>query len=139
MARLLIDTSVLIDLERSQRDVDSLAFAYPNVSFSMAAITASELLVGVHLADTGAQRQRRQEFIERLLEAIQIVPFDLRAARQHAITWSQLSKAGQMIKANDLLIGSTALAHGFAVLTSDLRDFPLIPGLSIEQPAAHEG
>jgi len=33
----------------------------------------------------------------------------------------------------DLMIGATALAHGYAVLTDNLRDFRRIPGLVVEK------
>ncbi len=40
---------------------------------------------------------------------------------------------GVVIPFGDLLIGATALALGFAVLTANLRDFRRIPGLSVTQ------
>lgn len=40
---------------------------------------------------------------------------------------------GVVIPFGDLLIGATALALGFAVLTANLRDFRRIPGLPVTQ------
>jgi hypothetical protein len=49
-------------------------------------------------------------------------------ARTHARLWAQLA-AGTPVGAHDLLIAATALAHGYAVLTDDPRDFGRVPGL----------
>jgi tRNA(fMet)-specific endonuclease VapC len=40
---------------------------------------------------------------------------------------------GVTIPFADLLIGATALEHGYSVVTVNLRHFRLIPGLKIEQ------
>ena len=38
---------------------------------------------------------------------------------------------GVTVPFSDLLIGATALSHGFSVLTVNLRHFRLIPGLTV--------
>jgi tRNA(fMet)-specific endonuclease VapC len=128
----MVDTSVFIELERRGLQPAGLNTAYPDASFAMSAITASELLVGVHRANSQERRRGREASVERLLQAIQVVSLDLRVARQHAVTWALLLRTGQVIKAHDLLIAATALAHGFTVLTRDLRDFPRVPGLAVQ-------
>ena len=60
--------------------------------------------------------------------------FDLRVALIHAQLWVELASAGQLIGAHDLMIAATAVAHGYAVLTDNLRDFNRVPGLEIRQP-----
>ena len=54
----LIDTSVFIALERQQLDLDVLARIFPDEPVALAAITASELLAGVHYAGTEERRKR---------------------------------------------------------------------------------
>src|SRR5450756_1572901 len=83
---------------------------------ALPAITASEPLIGVHRADSEDRRVRREVFVEGVLEAFQIMPFDLRVARVHArlwagLLWAGLLSRGQMIGESDLLIAATALAH----------------------------
>jgi predicted nucleic acid-binding protein len=36
---------------------------------------------------------------------------------------------------HDLLIAATVVAHGYAVLTENVREFGRIPGLVVRQPA----
>ncbi len=133
----LIDTSVLIALERRRLPLGALAGAVPDgldMPLALAGVTASELLVGVHRADTPERRLRRGAFVEALLETIPVLAFDLRVARTHARLWAQLAAAGTQVGAHDLMIAATALAHGYAVLTDNPRDFGRVPGLEIKQP-----
>ena len=61
-------------------------------------------------------------------------PFDLRVARVHARRWAELAAAGQITGPHDLIIGATALTHGYDVLTLNLREFRQVPGLIVRQP-----
>lgn len=131
---LLIDSSVFIALERRGQQPDDLAAAVPDAPLALSSITASELLAGVHRADSPARRSRREAFGEGLLARVPLLPFDMPAARVHARLWARLAAAGQPVGAHDLLIAATALAHGHAVLTHNLRDFQRVPGLIVRQP-----
>ena len=75
----------------------------------------------MHRADTAERRLKREAFVEAILEAIPIVPFDLRVARAYARIWSHLASVGQPIGAHDLLIAATALSLDCAVLTTLLQ------------------
>ena len=130
----LIDTSVLITLERQRRPLSDLAAAAFNEPMALAAITASELLVGVFRSHTPQRRARREAFVEAVLESVPIMPFDLNVARVHARIWAVLVAAGQTIGSNDSMIAATAMAHGYTVLTDNVRDFSCVPGLEVRQP-----
>ncbi len=125
---LLIDTSVLIDLERGRHGLDAVAGEEDR---AISIITQSELLHGVHRASDDRVRARRQAFVEHVLAALDPIPIDGRVARAHAAAWAQLDAAGTPIGAHDLWIGATALAHGYAVATANARDFERIPGLTV--------
>ena len=73
----LIDTSVLIDIER--RNISASQFITElNDQAAIASITASELLMGLHRAVAEQQRQRRQQFIETVLAQTEVASFDLK-------------------------------------------------------------
>ena len=127
----LIDSSIVIAAERGTLDLDSVLKESGDVDFALAAITASELLHGVHRADSPERRSRREAFVETLLSRLPVIAFDLIAARTHARLWAQLTARGVAIGAHDLLIAATAIAGGLDVVTRDERSFPRIPGLSI--------
>ena len=127
----LIDSSVLIAAERGTLDLDSVLQDYEDVDFALAAITASELLHGVHRADSDERRSNREAFVETLLSRLPVIAFDLVAARTHARLWAQLAARGVTIGAHDLLIAATAIARGLDVVTRDERSFSRIQGLSL--------
>ncbi len=127
----LIDSSVLIAAERGQLDLEASLAGHAEEDFAISAVTASELLHGVHRARTPAQRNRREAFVEGLLARLPVIPFDLLAARIHARLSAELAMRKIVIGSHDLLIAATAMAKGYDVATRDERSFPKIPSLSL--------
>lgn len=79
---VLIDTSVAVE-RRGLPPEDAIAVVGAEDA-AMASITASELLIGVHRADSPARRLRREAFVETILAALPVIAFDLRIARVYA-------------------------------------------------------
>ncbi len=129
---VLIDTDVLIDLERGKSLPADVVGAE---DCAISVITVSELLHGVHRA-TGAVRTRRRAFVEHLLAGMQSIPITEPVARVHAELWSGLTDRGEAIGAHDLWIGATAIAHGLSLATNNHAHFKRVPGLQIVAPAA---
>ena len=127
----LIDSSVLIAAERGTLDLESILQEYVEEDFALSAITASELLHGVHRAKTERRRVRREAYVEALLSNFPVIAFDLICARTHARLSAKLATKGISIGAHDLVIAATAVARGLNVVTRDERSFPKIPGLSL--------
>ena len=130
---IIFDTSVLIAIERSPAQIETLIHGRENEPFGISAITASELLHGVHRADSEKRRLKREAYVEKVIEIFPIYPFDLSAARIYARVWANLAKKGIIIGAHDLMIASTCISLGFSVITSDLRDYGKIEGLTVEK------
>jgi tRNA(fMet)-specific endonuclease VapC len=128
---IVIDSSVLIAWERDQLDLEALMAHYAEEDFAISAMTASELLHGVHRATTAARRSRREAFVEVLLSRIPVLAFDLITARVHARLSAELAAKKTAVGLHDLIIGATAIANGYAVAARDERSFPKIPGLSL--------
>lgn len=136
----LIDTTVFIDLERaytrsSSTELDAVMNDLgTQIGFdedvAMSAITASELLHGVHRANI-RHRSRREAFVEMAIAAFPPQPFDLLAARIHAGVWADLTNRGQEIGAHDVLVAATALSIGWQVATANGRHFERVPGLQV--------
>lgn len=127
----VIDSSVFVAAERGKLDLSGIVGPEPYV---IAAVTASELLHGVHRAATAAQRTRREAFVERVLASTPIVAFDLVVARVQARIAADLARRGIVLGAHDAQIAATATSLGYSVTTRDLRSFPRIPGLVIRKP-----
>lgn len=129
----LIDSSVLIAAERGHLNFDDISARYAEDDVAISAVTASELLHGLHRARTAVQRHRRQAFVEGLLAQLPVIAFDLTVARVHASLWADLAKRGIAVGERDLMIGATEIAKDYAVATGDERSFPKIPGLKVER------
>jgi predicted nucleic acid-binding protein len=127
----LIDTSVIIAIERGRLDPALLRDGDEDEPIAMAAITASELLHGVHRLTSAVSRTRAERFVEQLLDAIPVVAFDLDVARVHARLDAELSARGASVGDADLMIAATAVWLDYRVATRDLRSFPKIEGLDI--------
>jgi predicted nucleic acid-binding protein len=127
----LIDTSVLIALQRGALDLALLEREADDEPVAIAAITASELLHGTHRLAGAVARTRAERFVERLLRSIPVVPFDLDVARGHARLDAELSAAGARVGDADLLVAATAVWLDYRVATRDLRSFPRITGLDV--------
>lgn len=144
----LIDTSLLIDVARQARETKTdlgplLARSLddtlnPDDEVAISAVTASELLHGVHRA-TPPHRPRREAFVEGVLAAMPTMPFDLRAARTHARIWADLALTGSDIGPHDRIIAATAISLGWRVLTSNVRHFTAVPGLAVLAPGPLTG
>ena len=130
---ILIDSSVLIAWERNRLNLESQLAEYATEDFAISAITASELLHGVHRAANPAQRRRREAFVEGLLARLPIISFDAVAARIHARLSAELAANGTAVGPHDLIIAATALTKGYIVTTRDERRFPRMPELSYQR------
>ncbi len=128
MARLILDTSVLIDTERQGRPPDQLIADEDDVA--IAAVTAAELLVGVELAGD-ARRSARAAFVRSILETIPIEDYDIHVARRHALLLAHVRRTGRPRGAHDLIIAATAATRGRIVVTTDGSAFADLPGVAL--------
>ena len=137
----VLDTTVFIEIERAVRGLTA-ARAMTEVAarlesqlgeseeVGIAAITASELLHGVHRA-TDEHRGRRAAFVEAVIAAFPTLSFDLLVARVHARLWAGLASSGVEVGAHDRLVAATAMSAGWRVGTANIRHFHRIPGLDM--------
>jgi predicted nucleic acid-binding protein len=125
MARGLIDTSVVIDLERIDRDT------LPE-ELAISAVTLAELAAGPHATDDPAERARRQDRLQRVEATFDPLPLDPAVARAFGRVYAAVAASGRKARgrrALDLLIAATALASGLAVYTRNADDFEGVTGI----------
>ncbi|WP_045878163.1 PIN domain-containing protein [Pseudofrankia sp. DC12] len=113
--RVILDTGVLIAVERGTLDVDTLLGLDDAV---IAAVTAMELLVGAERADE-ARRQARAVRVEAILSSLPIEPYTLGVARVHARLTVAAMASGRPRSAHDMAIAATAAATSRVLLTTD--------------------
>ncbi len=127
---LILDTGVLIRHQRKRRSGEFEKFTAHGDAY-ISAITVSELLVGVNLADSEDRRTHRLAFVEGLLTILPVLDFTSETARIHADIYASLRQRGELIGAHDLIIAATALQHGYSLLTFNEREFSRVPGLQV--------
>jgi hypothetical protein len=123
--RGIIDTSVVIDLERL--DPSELP-----IEIAVSAITIAELAAGPHATDDPGERGRRQDRLQRAEAAFDPLPFDANAARAYGRVFASVVASGRKARAAralDLMIAATALAAGLPVYTRHGGDFRGIESL----------
>ena len=91
MERLIVDTGVLVAIERG-RQIDATLLP-DDADIAIAAITASELLVGVELADA-QRRPARAATVDAILATFDVIAFDIDIARHHAALLAHARRAG---------------------------------------------
>jgi hypothetical protein len=117
--RGLIDTSVLIDLER----IDPTAL--PS-EMAVSAVTLAELAAGPHATADAAERARRQDRLQRTEATFEPLPVDGAVARAYGRVYAAVAAAGRKARGRrtfDLLIAATAVAAELPLYTRNADDF----------------
>ncbi len=137
---LVIDTSALVDVERSapsdapERVWESLLQLLAAEPVVLPMIVVAELWAGAALADSPRRADARRRRIEAMLLSIPVADFDVVTAEAWGQLFAELSRLGTMIPSNDLTVAATARRHSCGVLvgTSGERHFRQVPGLRVE-------
>ena len=117
--RGLLDTSVIIDLER-------LDPAVLPIESAISAITMAELAAGPHATQDPDERARRQDRLQRAEAVFDPLPFDSEASRAYGRVYAAVVAAGRKARgarAVDLLLAATACSAGLPLYTRNPDDF----------------
>ena len=95
----------------------------------MSVVVVAELRYG---ADHSARRRTNHSRIDALIEEIEPLDFDLRAAATYGRVRAQLEVGGTPIGPNDMLIAAHALSRGLTVVTDNTAEFRRVKGLKVE-------
>jgi tRNA(fMet)-specific endonuclease VapC len=135
----LLDTEHIVVLQTKTQpaygNLNRRMNQHPPTAFYYSIVSLHEQFRGAHAYINSATKPseviRGYEMLQRALESYcnaQVSPFDQLASNQFDAPRSQ----GVRIGTFDLRIASIALVRGFAVLTSNTRDFCQVPGLMVE-------
>ncbi|HEX6237598.1 MAG TPA: PIN domain-containing protein [Acidimicrobiales bacterium] len=127
MNRLLLDTTFLIDAERSGEELNG-AFADDD-DVAIAAATLAEIRVGALLA-RGRRSAARAAFVDDVAATVPIVGYDTDVAEAHAVLLAAVRRQGRPRGAHDLIIAATARATRRTVITADSDAFAELPGVA---------
>lgn len=128
MARLILDTNALIQLDRDGAGVAQIS---DSDDLAIAAITLAELRHGVLAADA-IRRQAREQFVEDVEESIEVLQYTRSTAAEHAALLDHVRRAGKPRGAHDLIIAAHARQTGRRVVSLDVKArFSDLPGVGV--------
>ena len=127
--RYLLDTNVVSDLVRNPNGrVSQRIRNVGEAQVCTSVIVAAELRYGV--AKKGSPRLAAQ--LEKILGALDVLPFEVPADAAYGLLRTRLEQAGQPIGGNDLLIAAQVTALGYTIVTDNEREFARIADLPCE-------
>jgi len=134
---LVLDSSVAIAAERRNLPVEGLLELVRGIAgpteMALSVISVISLEHGVWRAKDETRAIRRRQFLDDLIGNVPVYPITTELARKAGKIDAEQQERGMRIAFQDLLIGVSALALGYEVLTSNLRYFQMIPGLVVRQ------
>jgi tRNA(fMet)-specific endonuclease VapC len=132
---LVLDSSVVIAAERRARPVSDLLSALKDThgehEILLSSISVLELEHGLHRANNAELLERRRAYLDTVFAAIPVQPFTKEMAQLAGRIDAEARAAGRVIPFPDLLIGTTALHAGYAIVTANARHFQMVPGLVV--------
>jgi predicted nucleic acid-binding protein len=132
---VILDSSVVILAERRSDSITKFLADVTAISgdqnAALSSVGLTEFVHGMYRAKTPEILSRRREFLRELLEAITVYPYTKETAMLAGRLDGEQAAKGIVIPFPDLLIGATALSLGYSVLTTNIRHFQLIPGLTV--------
>ena len=128
--RHLLDTNACVDYltGRYPELVTRIQRSSPD-DLCLSVVVVAELRFG---ADHSARRRTNHARIDALLEEIECLDFDLRAAATYGRVRTQLEAVGTPIGPNDMLIAAHALSRGLSVVTDNVAEFRRVKGLKVD-------
>jgi tRNA(fMet)-specific endonuclease VapC len=125
---ILLDTNVVVAflngdksvLKRIRVEIDKIA---------LSTLVVAELDYG---AKVSQKSEENLEKLYRLVDIVQVVPFDIECARIFGTIKSRLRSLGKPTGEVDALIAATAMAHEAILITTNKEHFENIEGLKVE-------
>ena len=125
--KYLLDTNICIFFLQGKYGVKEKIQEAGRKNCYISEITIAELLYGAAYSKS----EKHRHDVEILLESLTVVPiYD--SLPTYATTKAYLRREGQMIEEFDMLIGSSAVHHGYVMVTENVDHFKRIPGIEIE-------
>ncbi len=126
--KYLLDTTWVVEYLRGNADVISNVQKFQKEGLAVSILSVAELYEGIFRSQ---QPTRNERSLQEFLSAVTILDLTETICRTYGEQKVKLLHEGAVIGALDLLIASTALAHGLTLLTKD-RDFERVGNLDVK-------
>jgi len=133
MIEYLLDTNTVSELMRGRPNAAlERRLARHWRSCALPAPVVDELQYGVSRIESPTRRAIYQEWFERLLTDIAVVPLDSMCAQWHGRERARLARTGRPPPLFDGLIASIAVVNELTLLTHNTADFARFEGIALE-------
>lgn len=129
---IIVDTNVVSELMRSVPDARVAEWTTLNSEhLAVTVVTVQELTFGIQRMADGARRTRGALVVDGFVSTFEnrILDLTVDAARMTGVVLATRSVAGHPTSVQDAQIAGTAMVHGAAIATRNIKDFD---GLGIE-------
>jgi predicted nucleic acid-binding protein len=138
MTGFLLDTNVPSEMTRPhpQQSVTAWLDEADDAQLYLSVISLGEISKGIATLSEGRRRQELQEWLDRKLRPWfqgRILPISEAIAERWGLIAAQSKLKGHPLKVEDGLSAATALEHGLALVTRNVRDFGNL-GVTIVDP-----
>jgi tRNA(fMet)-specific endonuclease VapC len=131
--KFLLDTNVLCEPRMPQPNRNVLSkLAVHSGQVATASVCIHELIFGAERLPMSQRRREYQAFVDELVGAITILPYDAEAATWHGRERARLERAGKLPPFVDGQIASIAATRDLVLITKNIRDFHNFRGLRVE-------
>jgi tRNA(fMet)-specific endonuclease VapC len=126
----MLDTNICIAIIRRQPEVAIKRLCGKSVGqVGLSAVTVAELQYG---AAKSTRSEAARSALSEFLLPLEVAPFDEAACVRYGVVRAKLEAAGKPIGPLDTLIAAHAVSLGVVLVTTNLREFRRVPGLTVE-------
>jgi tRNA(fMet)-specific endonuclease VapC len=129
----VLDTNILSEAMRPSPDAAVMAcLARYDGELAIPAPVWHELRFGWLRMPDGQRKDAIGQYVQTVLVALPVLPYDASAARIHAELRSTGERSGHCLPFVDGQIAAIAMSHGLTLVTRNTKDFANIQGLRLE-------
>jgi toxin FitB len=119
----LVDANVLSEPTKRVADPKVISWLTKNeANLVVDPIIIGELRIGILALPRGQKRQRLEQWLQAVIEAIDCLPWDAAVSQRWAALVVDLKRKGQNVPLLDGMIAATALQNNLTVATRNTRD-----------------
>jgi len=130
--RYMLDTNILVYVLNArphhQAVLDRFDREEPR-DMVVSSITLAELRFGI---EKSRQRDMSRRILQQVLDALNVAPFDAKAAQMYGGVRASLEEEGKPIGPLDTLIAAHALSLDLTLVTNNVREFSKVRRLRVE-------
>ncbi len=126
---ILLDTNTCVGFLKGHPNIVERLGQHHHGEVRLSSVVKAELYYG---AWASAQTAKNLLSLERFCRPFVSLSFDDLCAGVYGRLRADLRRMGKPIGPNDMLIATTALAHGLTLVTHNVREFAQVPGLKLE-------